>query len=235
MKSRIASCAALLLVLFGIAIGQEVRTLVVVKTNASGGRELSNAVPEYPQMAKIAHIEGDVALTATINEGGLIENLRAVSGHPILIQSAMDAVRQWKYEPFLLEGKPVAVETRITVSYRMPSTTASTQKNSTPEDAEKVPPPRKLRVSSGVADGNKISGEDPTYPEEAKEKKIHGDVVLQVLIDEKGNVGSLHLISGHPLLVDAATEAVKTWKYRPWLLNGEPVSVETTVTVRFHM
>ena len=215
--------------------------MVVVKSNATGGRELSNAGPEYPQMAKIAHIEGDVVLTASINEEGHIKNLRAVSGHPILIQPTMDAVSQWKYEPFLLEGRPVAVETRITVSYRMPPTSASAQKNSTPQDAEgvpppaRVPPPRKLRVSSGVADDNKISGDDPTYPEEAKQNKIQGDVVFRVLIDERGNVDSVQVVSGHPLLVDAATEAVKTWKYRPWLLNGEPVSVETTVTVRFHL
>ena len=75
--------------------------------------------PPYPSMAKIAHIQGDVVLQATISKGGTIENLRAVSGHPILIQAAMEAVRQWRYKPYELNNEPVEVETTVTVRFRM--------------------------------------------------------------------------------------------------------------------
>ena len=218
MKSRIAVSAGLLLVLLGTGIPQEApQNRPTIDPNVAEGNLLYKEEPVYPQMAKIAKVEGDVVIKAYITKTGSIENLRAVSGHPILIQSAMDAVRQWKYKPFLLNGEPVAVETTVTVKYRLPS------------------PPRKVRISSGVAASNKISGKDPDYPLEAKRQNIQGDVVLRVLIDERGQVASLDVISGDPILVEAAMTAVKTWKYKPWLLNHEPVAVEAPVTIRFHM
>jgi protein TonB len=70
-------------------------------------------------MARIAHIQGDVVLQATISKNGSIENLHAISGHPILIQAALDAVRQWKYKPYILNSEPVEVETQITVKFHM--------------------------------------------------------------------------------------------------------------------
>jgi len=83
------------------------------------GNKINAPNPSYPQMAKIAHIQGDVVLQATISKNGTIENLRAVSGHPILIQAALDAVRQWKYKPYILNGEPVEVETQVTVKFHM--------------------------------------------------------------------------------------------------------------------
>jgi protein TonB len=74
---------------------------------------------------------------------------------------------------------------------------------------------------------------EPEYPQEAREKRIEGTVVLQVQISEAGDVKEARLISGHPLLAPAAIEAVKQWKYKPYLLNGEPVEVDTQVQVNF--
>src|SRR5260370_580933 len=76
-------------------------------------------IPRYPQMARIAHIQGDVLLTTIIDKQGDVKNLRAVSGHPILIQAALDAERQWKYKPYLLNGEPVEIETTITIKFHM--------------------------------------------------------------------------------------------------------------------
>jgi periplasmic protein TonB len=68
-------------------------------------------------MAKMARISGTVVLQAVIGKDGSIQNLKAVSGHPMLIQSALDAVRQWKYRPTYLNGQPVEVDTQITVNF----------------------------------------------------------------------------------------------------------------------
>ena len=95
--------------------------------------------------------------------------------------------------------------------------------------------PMRLRVSSGVAEGLKIHDEQPIYPPEAKLKKIQGDVVLRATIDTKGNIIDLQPVQGASILVKASMDAVKNWKYRPYLLNGEPVEVETTIKVQFHM
>jgi protein TonB len=90
-----------------------------VSEGVAAGNLLRKIEPQYPQMAKIAHIQGDVILAATISKNGAIENLHQVSGHPILVQAAMEAVKQWKYKPYLLNGEPVEVETTIKVSFKM--------------------------------------------------------------------------------------------------------------------
>ncbi len=95
--------------------------------------------------------------------------------------------------------------------------------------------PERIRVSSGVAEGQLSHRVEPTYPQMARIAHIQGDVVLQATISKGGNIENLHAISGHPILQQAAMEAVKQWKYRPYLLNQEPVEIETTITVKFHM
>jgi len=95
--------------------------------------------------------------------------------------------------------------------------------------------PKKLRVSSGVAEGLKTHTVNPKYPREARDKGIQGDVILQATIDTKGNITNLNAVKGDPILAEASIEAVKQWKYKPYLLNGEPVEVETTIRIQFHM
>ncbi|HEY6350220.1 MAG TPA: energy transducer TonB [Candidatus Angelobacter sp.] len=75
--------------------------------------------PEYPQMARMAHIQGAVVLQCIIDKAGNVTQPHAVSGHPILIQAALDAVKKWKYRPFLLNGSPVAVKINITMTFHM--------------------------------------------------------------------------------------------------------------------
>src|ERR1700681_2425953 len=77
--------------------------------------------------------------------------------------------------------------------------------------------PRRLRVSSGVAEKLKIHDVQPKYPREAQEKGIQGDVLLQATIDEKGNLTNLRSVEGDPILAKAAIDAVKQWKYRPYV------------------
>jgi protein TonB len=77
--------------------------------------------PEYPLLAKKAHITGDVVLSAVIGADGKIENLSAVSGHPMLVEAAMNAVRQWVYRPTILNGTAFQVVTEIVVHFRLMS------------------------------------------------------------------------------------------------------------------
>lgn len=101
--------------------------------------------------------------------------------------------------------------------------------------AQTADTPKRLRVSPGVAEGLKTHTVDPIYPREARDKGIQGEVILQATIDTKGNIASLTAVKGDPILADASIEAVKQWRYKPFLLNGEPVEVETTIKVVFHM
>lgn len=93
--------------------------------------------------------------------------------------------------------------------------------------------PKAVRVSSGVAEGLLIRQVRPQYPELARNALVQGIVVLHAVIGQDGTVRDLRLISGHPLLVAAAIDAVRQWRYRPYTLNGEPVDVDTTIQVNF--
>ncbi len=93
--------------------------------------------------------------------------------------------------------------------------------------------PQRVRISQGVTKGLLIHRVEPSYPTLAKAARVQGDVVLKAIISRDGNIEDLQLVSGHPMLVPSAIEAVKQWRYRPYLLNGTPVEVETTITVIF--
>jgi protein TonB len=67
----------------------------------------------------------------------------------------------------------------------------------------------------------------------ARQARIQGTVVLHAIIDKEGRVSELQVVSGHPLLVQSALGAVQNWRYRPTMLNGEPVEVDTTINVTF--
>lgn len=93
-----------------------------------------------------------------------------------------------------------------------------------------------LSVSPGVIAGNKISGDNPKYPPQARKKKIQGTVVLSATISKEGEIKDLHVTkSPSKLLSDSAMKAVRTWRYRPYLLNGNPVEIQTTVDVVYNL
>ena len=93
--------------------------------------------------------------------------------------------------------------------------------------------PKKVNISAGVAVGLLIQKTTPIYPPIAKAARVSGTVVLQATISKTGSIQGLHVVSGPAMLQQAAMDAVKTWRYRPYLLNNEPVEVETTVNVIF--
>jgi len=97
----------------------------------------------------------------------------------------------------------------------------------------KVAIPQRVRVSQGVTQGLLIRKIQPNYPPLARQARIQGTVLLQAEISREGTIENLRLISGHPMLAPAAIEAVKQWRYKPYILNGEPVEVETQITVNF--
>ena len=80
-----------------------------------------------------------------------------------------------------------------------------------------------------------IASPDPIYPSLAKQARIYGDVVIDAVIDVQGNVVEMQVVSGHPLLVPSAVDALRKWKYQPTILNDEPVPVQLMVTIKFRL
>jgi periplasmic protein TonB len=93
--------------------------------------------------------------------------------------------------------------------------------------------PSRVRISQGVTRGYLIQKIEPKYPLLARRARITGQVILQAIIGKDGEIIDLNLVSGHPMLVAAAIDAVRQWRYRPYMLSGRPVEVETTITVTF--
>jgi protein TonB len=83
------------------------------------GNLIYRVQPQYQPLARQARVQGIVVLRAVISREGKIENVQVVSGHPLLVKSAMDAVRQWRYRPYYLNNEPVDVETQVTVNFTL--------------------------------------------------------------------------------------------------------------------
>ena len=84
-------------------------------------------------------------------------------------------------------------------------------------------------------EGNLIRRVQPAYPPLARSARIQGQVVLAAIISKEGTIENLRILTGHPMLVHAAVEAVSQWRYRPYILNSDPVEVETQITVNFSL
>lgn len=238
-----------------------------VGANAAAAQLIHQVAPAYPPLAKTAHISGTVVLHALIAKDGTIEQLQVVSGPPLLLKSAMDAVQQWAYRPTLVNGDPVRVDTTISVVYTLgeknpnnaegsgspsyllgspasqaaagdtsqdaqreaaaPQTTAS----ASPEPNSSTPKPKSIRVGGNVAAANLIHQVTPVYPKDAKKHHIQGTVVLHAIIAQDGTLKTVEYVSGPTALVTSATDAVRKWRYKPTLLKGVPIEVDTTISV----
>ena len=92
-----------------------------------------------------------------------------------------------------------------------------------------------VNVSQGVSQGLILKRVQPTYPPTALRMRVEGAVQLMATISKTGDITAVKVLSGEPLLTRAATDAVKQWKYKPYLLNGEPVEIQTQITVNFKL
>ena len=98
-----------------------------------------------------------------------------------------------------------------------------------------VPSPPHRPIISHLDEGMVTHRVEPSYPALAKQAHVQGEVVLRAVISKQGRIEGLQVVSGHPLLASAAADAVSQWRFRPYLLNGTPVEVETQITVRFKL
>jgi TonB family protein len=182
----------------------------------AGPRLIRQVKPVYPAEAKQAGVTGTVRLEATIAPDGSVQNVRAASGHALLVPQAIEAVRQWQYEPVLLDGKPVAVMTTITLNFTLPDAIA-------------------IEDRPGSGGMRPVQMVRPVYPPEAKANKVTGTVLLLAEVGNDGKVESLRTLKGDPALAAAAEEAVKQWIYEPVRIAGEPVAVLVEIEVNFRL
>jgi TonB family protein len=249
MARRLA-VSLLLICCASIAIAQVHPQRARVSNDVMRSYVLKQVPPIYPEQARKAGVQGTVVLRVQVSRNGDVESIQMISGHPLLAPPAIEAVKQWKYKPYLLNGEPIAVETQVTVNFTLSDKPAAEgvagdipggakpgQQGGIVGAADSgkplPPPPQRVRVSQGVESGLIDKKVPPIYPQQAKDAHIQGVVVLRVIVSKQGDVENIELVSGHPELAPAAIEAVKQWKYKPYLLNQQPVEVETQVQVNF--
>jgi len=197
----------------------------VIRLSASQApRKITDVKPVYPDEALKNKIQAVVMGQLAIDTNGRVFQAEVISGHPLLNDAALAAVKQWVYEPYMVNGKAQAVAITFTVAFRL---------NDEPEakDANNA----LLRISAGPWP-RLIKKVNPIYPAEAVKKKIEGTVIMEATIDKKGLVTTGRIIkSPDPLLADAAMAAVKQWVYKPYIKNGKAMSVIFTVSVTFSL
>jgi TonB family protein len=198
-----------------------------ISSGVMQGLAISQPQPVYPDEAKAKHIQGVVVLHARIAKDGTVKDLQVISGPPPLLVSAIDAVRQWKYKPYLLNGEPTEVDTTVNINYTFGGDDNKGAPSSQPEGSMSIP--------AGVMEGNLVYKVDPVYPPIAKTAHVQGIVVLHALISKTGDVENLKVVSGPPMLAGSAIDAVRQWKYTPYMLGAETLEVETTISVSFSL
>jgi protein TonB len=106
---------------------------------------------------------------------------------------------------------------------------------SAPVALPNVATPQTLRVSQGVTEGLLLKKVPPVYPRQAIQMHVQGAVQMQAMIDKQGRISSVKVLKGDPMLARAAVEAVNQWRYKPYFLDGQPVDIQTQITVNFKL
>ncbi len=188
---------------------------------------VKQVAPVYPQTARQARVEGVVILEAKTDEQGDVVGARILRSVPILDQAAIEAVKQWKYEPLIIDGTARKVLFTVTVRFAL-------------DEGDKVKALDKfaqgaIKAENEIKPPRLVKEVAPVYPEAARVAVVEGVVILGVKTDEKGAVKDVYVLRSIPLLDQAAIDAVRQWVYEPMIIDGKAVPVVFTVTVRFQL
>lgn len=213
----------------GVSGGVSAPAAQIVPPTVPAPPTIKKVDPQYPPLARQARIQGIVKMRVRIGTDGTVQHMEVISGHPLLVPVTLEALRQWTFSPPNQE-----IWTNIDVPFTLPPGEAPPSPSAMGKQA--MPPtPSVIKVGGNVQAAKLIRKAFPFYPQQAKAEGIEGNVTIQVTIDESGSVVKAEPIDGNPLLAAAALGAVRQYVYQPTLLNGNPVSVITTVVVPFRL
>lgn len=222
------------------------RTAAHAQVRISGavaaGQVISKVNPTYPPEARAQGVAGAVVLHAIIGKDGTIQQLAAISGPPMLVPSAMDAVKQWVYQPYLLNGQPVEVDTTITVNFSLDTQQSLVPPPPPPPDSTNetaqlaAPDAGAYNVGGSVRPPILTYSPAPEYPQDARKAKLSGQVIVAMIVDSNGQPQNVHVARGLGNELDEkAVEAVQQYRFKPATRDGEPVPVNLKVEVNFRM
>lgn len=241
--SRLSTAlAALCTILFGFYPSPAQETKLDPPADIIPGRLIKEVRPVYPGIAATQGLDGDVVLRVTIAKYGTVHDIKVVHGLPQLINSAVHAVSQWQYEPARANGVAVPVSVIVHVHFQFgdqnavpisPPQAAQSMQSTVTKPSLPPLPAGALRVSGRVMRQLVVTRIEPVYPAEAIPLDAKGDVLVVALVSQTGEVQEVQPISGPEMFRRAAIDAVKQWRFTPYLNEGQAVSVQTTVNLHF--
>ncbi|MGJ5819392.1 M56 family metallopeptidase [Paludibaculum fermentans] len=197
-------------------------------------KPVSSSLPVYPALAKLGRVQGNVMVELSVRSDGSVSEATLMGGHPLLAKAALEAVKSWKFAARPAEQRIMTmVEFRLPADSVSPSPASAAPVQTAGTTAGGIPP--RISVGGNVQQAMLTESPAPVYPPLARQARISGTVRFKVIIGKDGSVANMTLASGHPLLIQAAQEAVQAYRYKPTLLNGNPVEVETEVNVNFQL
>ena len=177
-------------------------------------KQVKRVNPEYPVTALSSRVQGVVLLEVTIGADGKISDVRVTRSIPLLDTAAVEAVRQWVYEPTVVNGVPHPVIIGVAVEFKLTA-------------------PQPIRVGGAIKAPTQTKRVTPPYPAEAQAAGAQGVVIMEATIGVDGKVTDVRVLRSIPLLDQAAMDAVRQFEYTPTVIDGVTVPVIMTVTINF--
>lgn len=207
--------------------------------------------PVYPAEARKAGVQGVVILEAMTDIDGRVKSVEILRSVPELDDAALTAMKQWVYEPMIIDGKPQPVTFTVTMRFKLDEGGGGVKGVEGGVAGGGVEGGVRGEVVGGVRGGvvggviggvgdqakapKLIKKVDPVYPEEARQARVEGVVVLEATTDVYGRVTKVEVLESVPMLDQAAVDALKQWLYEPMLIDGKPQPVTFHVTMRFKL
>lgn len=212
--------------------------------------------PEYPALARQARIQGTVRFSVLLATDGTVKHITLLGGHPLLVQPATEAVKQWVFNTTLLNGEPVEVITEVDLNFTMSGNEDQAQARPTGIPSTSTSPPDDYRIGGGIGVGGggdvraeatgevhrigggvsapvPISRVEPVFPKGIDPEVTNAHVLLLIIVGKDGSVTKVEPMRGDAAFFENAIEAVKQWKFKPGMKQGEPVPVRANVEVLF--
>jgi TonB family protein len=202
------------------------------KKNVKPPKLIKQVEPIYPEEARKAGIEGVVTLEATTDKYGRVQDVKVLNSIPELDQAAIDAVKQWVYEPMVIDGKPYGVTFISTYRFRLDKKRSGKSFEGEVTKADKKPP---VPAVGKIKPPKLIKQVEPIYPEEARKVGMEGVIIIEVTTDVYGRVIDTKILRGIPVLDQAARDAVKQWVYEPKIIDEKPRGMIFLVTITFKL
>ncbi len=213
------------------------REPVRVAGNIQSSRLIMRVEPVFPDPTlrrKIGYATS--LLEVTINEQGDVAYVRVMrSGHPLLVQAAVDAVRQWRYLPACMNGEVAPVIATVSVPFTLPGSSSGSASTKAQPLVTQNSPRNPVRVMREQQASRLAYQVEPDYSEKAQKEHLAGSVWLDVTVDASGRVSDVKFLCGHPLVEQAVMDAVKQWRYVPAEMDGSVIPVVAVVNLHFDL